>query len=144
MITNKTIIFGLDELDSVVEELYSFMPICGVFTFQGSLGAGKTTLVKAMLARCGVDEVVTSPTFTYVNVYTNRNDDLFYHFDLYRLNNLNEFLSAGFDEFLYLPRSWAFIEWPEVIMSLLNRRVCHISLDYHGDNQRKITYTVIK
>ena len=88
-----------------------------------------------MLKQKGVAQPVTSPTFTYVNVYENDNGQLFYHFDLYRIETLDAFIAAGFNEYLYAPNSWAFIEWPEVIMPLLTEAVCHCTIDYH-DQQR--------
>src|SRR5439155_12466456 len=94
-----------------------------VFTFSGTLGSGKTTLVQSLLESCGVMEHVTSPTFTYVNCYKNNRGETFYHFDVYRIKNCQDFIQAGFDEYLYQPNSWAFIEWPESILSLLDHQV---------------------
>jgi tRNA threonylcarbamoyladenosine biosynthesis protein TsaE len=122
--------FSLDTIDEVVELLYAKMLTHKVFTFTGPLGAGKTALIKRLLARCGVTDVVTSPTFTYMVAYHNSKQEAFYHFDLYRIQSLNDFLQAGFDEYLYVPKSWSFIEWPEVIMPLLTHSVCHVTLDY--------------
>lgn len=132
---SKTIIFGQDELPQVASELVSLMDKAQIFTFTGPLGAGKTSLISQMLKQKGVAQPVTSPTFTYVNVYENDNGQLFYHFDLYRIETLDAFIAAGFNEYLYAPNSWAFIEWPEVIMPLLTEAVCHCTIDYH-DQQR--------
>jgi tRNA threonylcarbamoyladenosine biosynthesis protein TsaE len=118
------------------------MPQYQVFTFTGALGTGKTTLVRALLRRCGVTEVITSPTFTYVNVYENDQGQTFYHFDAYRVKSAADFKAAGFDEHLYQPTSWAFIEWPEVVSPLLTHAVCHITLDYH-DSQRVMSIECI-
>lgn len=136
------IIYSLETMERAVDALYVLMPQCTVFTFIGSLGAGKTTLVQHLLRRCGVQDVITSPTFTYVNAYKNVQGQTFYHFDLYRLSSLNDFLDAGFDEYLYAPDSWAFIEWPEIVMPLLTHKVCHSSIDYY-DHQRMLEYTII-
>lgn len=138
----KKIIYNLDQIDSVVEYLYQQLPHCKVITLVGSLGAGKTTLVKALLRRCGIEDVITSPTFTYVNVYENVSGQTFYHFDCYRIKSLDEFKMAGFDEYLYQPNSWAFIEWPEVVMPLVAHEVCHILIDYR-DSEREITIELI-
>ncbi len=137
------IIYSLETIDIPVNALYTLMPQCAVFTFTGNLGAGKTTLVQHLLRRCGVQEVITSPTFTYVNTYTNAQGQTFYHFDLYRMHSLNDFLDVGFDEYLYAPQSWAFIEWPEILTPLLKHKVCHNHIDYY-DHQRVLEYTVIK
>ena len=136
----KTVTYGLNDIASTATELKKMMSSCKIFTFVGPLGAGKTTLIKELLSLCGVTQTVTSPTFTYMNVYDNAEDQLFYHFDLYRINSLDEFLAAGFDEYLYVPNSWAFIEWPAVIMPLLKENVCMCDISYHGE-QRIITIT---
>lgn len=141
MQSNKPIVFGLHELEHSVDVLYSMRDLIQVFTFTGDLGAGKTTLIKALCKRWGVNEAVTSPTFSYVHIYHTDNNQVLYHFDLYKIASLDEFLEMGFDEFLYRTDSWAFIEWPAVIKPLLTRKVCHIILDYK-DDKRIMTYVL--
>ncbi len=106
-------------------------------TFTGSLGAGKTTLIQELLRQCGIQERVTSPTFAYFNQYRSQ-EKTFFHFDLYRINSLNDFCAAGFDEYLSMPQSYTLIEWPEHIMPLLKEKVCHVYLDYHKDSKKRI------
>lgn len=144
MTKEKKIIAGPDQLDEVVDYLKSLLTICDVFTFTGSLGAGKTTLVRLLLKSCGVQEAVISPTFTYVNGYKNEQGETFYHFDCYRLASLDDFVMAGFDEYLYEQGSWCFIEWPEIVMPLLKKRVCHISIAHQDADSRVYTLTVIE
>lgn len=132
--------YGLNELDAVAEQIYNLLPIYQVITFTGTLGAGKTTLVQCLLKRCGVKEQITSPTFTYVNLYENQSGQTFYHFDCYRIKTVQDFVAAGFDEYLYQPNSWAFIEWPEMILPLLDHAVCHVYIDYNGE-KRRLTIT---
>lgn len=133
----KEIIYSLDDHAVVIEELKSLMPKVQAFACVGPLGAGKTTTIKALLRSCGVTGVITSPTFTYVNEYTNDKDEDFYHFDLYRIGSVEEFQAQGFDEYLYQPNSWVFIEWPEVIKPLLTHNVCWVSFDYHEDPDKR-------
>jgi tRNA threonylcarbamoyladenosine biosynthesis protein TsaE len=144
----KEIIYSLENHAEVVEELKKLMPRAQVFAFSGPLGAGKTTTVKALLRSCGVSGVITSPTFTYVNEYSNNKNERFYHFDLYRIANVEEFQAQGFDEYLYQPvlrssqsevgtNSWAFIEWPEVIKPLLTHNVCWVTFDYYDEDPDK-------
>jgi len=134
----KEIIYSLDEHEIIIEELKKLMPMAQIFAFNGPLGAGKTTTIKALLRSCGVTGTITSPTFTYVNEYTNAHDEHFYHFDLYRIGSLQEFQAQGFDEYLYQPDSWAFIEWPEVITPLLTHDVCFVTFDYHEDSEKRV------
>jgi tRNA threonylcarbamoyladenosine biosynthesis protein TsaE len=133
----KTYVYDESEVGSIAQKLAELMDRYQTFTFTGPLGAGKTTLIQALLKECGVSQPVTSPTFTYLNVYENDRDQLFYHFDLYRIPSMNDFQAAGFDEYLSAPNSWTFIEWPAVIMPLLKDNMCHCELDY-VDNKRKI------
>lgn len=135
--------YSLDTIDEVAKILHGFLPECPVFTFTGPLGAGKTTLVRHLLKHCGVEHLVTSPTFTYFITYHNAQNETFYHFDLYRLKSLDEFRAIGFEEYLYQPNSWAFIEWPEVIEPLLTHDVCHITIDYYSEFERILTYKIV-
>lgn len=131
----KKIIYSLDQIDQAVNLLISLFDKCSVFAFHGDLGAGKTTLIKKILKQVGVKELITSPTFTYVSIYQNAKGQTFYHFDLYRIKTLQEFIDLGFNEYLYTENSWSFIEWPEVIAPLIKTKACHVYLDYHEDKR---------
>jgi len=141
-VTEKKLIISIEQIDQAVDALYALMDQCKVFTFEGPLGAGKTTITREFLKKCGISQAVTSPTFNYVNVYENQQGQRFYHFDLYRIESIDDFIQAGFDEYLYLPDSWVLIEWPEVIMPLLTKQVCKVSIDYTNDNKRLVTISV--
>jgi tRNA threonylcarbamoyladenosine biosynthesis protein TsaE len=143
MESEKKIIYSIHELDQVAHYLRSQFDRCQAFTFTGALGTGKTTLIRRLLQLSGIEGVITSPTFTYVNVYENKLDQKFYHFDCYRIASLDDFLEAGFGEYLYAPQSWAFIEWPQVIAPLLYQSVCHVTLDYYSDDKRELTCTIL-
>ncbi len=130
--------YSRDDIPRIAGRLKKLLKKYPVMTFTGSLGTGKTTLIQELLQQCGVKERVTSPTFTYVNRYGNDHGSIFYHFDLYRIDRLNDFRGAGFDEYLYAPNSYTLIEWPEHIMPLLKERVCHIELDYHDDPEKRV------
>jgi tRNA threonylcarbamoyladenosine biosynthesis protein TsaE len=122
--------YGVEQVPAVAQQLANKLQNCRVMTFTGSLGAGKTTLIRELLRYKGIQEPITSPTFNYVNLYTNKLGQKFYHFDLYRIASLDDFCAAGFDEYLYQPNSWALIEWPEPVMPLLIHDVCHVEIDY--------------
>lgn len=114
------------------------MAQCHIFAITGPLGAGKTTVIQRVLRDCGVVGPITSPTFNYVNEYSNNKGEHFYHFDLYRINDVHSFQEMGFDEYLNQPNSWVFIEWPEVIKPLLTEGVCNIVFDYHDEVDKRI------
>lgn len=114
-----------------------------VWTLQGSLGAGKTSLVQEMLRQWGVQGPIQSPTYSYVSIYRLPNATI-YHFDLYRLTSAQDFIQAGFDEYLYDPAGRLLIEWPEIVQQLLPRPVCQIQIDYVSADQRAITWQVLE
>jgi tRNA threonylcarbamoyladenosine biosynthesis protein TsaE len=138
----KTIEYHIDQIPDVVIQLGELLNRCQVMTFTGPLGAGKTTLVQSMFRAQGITEPIMSPTFTYVNSYKDPLGRTFYHFDLYRIDSAQNFLAQGFEEYLYAPQSWAFIEWPEVIAPLLTHEVCHVTIEYHPQGAEKRLLTI--
>ncbi|BDC34268.1 tRNA (adenosine(37)-N6)-threonylcarbamoyltransferase complex ATPase subunit type 1 TsaE [Candidatus Dependentiae bacterium Noda2021] len=137
----KTFTINQSQISDVVNFLKGLHTHYPIMTFTGPLGAGKTTLIKELLKQCGVQELVTSPTFSIVNSYTNKHDEVFYHFDLYRLKTVDDFISGGFEEYLNQPKSLVCIEWPQVIAPILasmKNRVCSITIDYDGLEKRSI------
>lgn len=131
------------QINKVTKKLISFFSYCQIFTLKGDLGVGKTTLVKSLLKEVGVNEVITSPTYTYMCFYQNSKGQKFYHFDLYRIESLSEFIELGLDEYLYEPDSWCFIEWPEVIMPLIYKKACYSNIIYKS-NERTLEYSFSK
>jgi tRNA threonylcarbamoyladenosine biosynthesis protein TsaE len=104
----------------------------------GSLGSGKTHLIKGIAAGAGAKDHrnVNSPTFVIVNEYVGRLD--IYHIDAYRLNSVSEFEMLGFDDFCY-PRSVVLIEWADKIESALQAiNYIRIELEHASETQRKI------
>lgn len=136
------LIYRFEEINKAVELLLGYFDKCSVFTFVGDLGAGKTTLIKMLLKEVGVKDIITSPTFAYMCKYKNSKDQYFYHFDLYRMHSADEFFNAGFDELLYRPNSWSFIEWPEIIIPYLKEKICTISIEHFDEDKRLLTYSI--
>lgn len=132
--------YSLDNIDSIAQQLLRDMQGIQIITFTGSLGAGKTTFVRSLVAAMGAIEPVTSPTFTYFNVYHRPDGRLIYHFDLYRLKNLQDFESAGFFEYLYQADSIALIEWPDVLETVLTHDVCSVELRVIAPTERLLVY----
>lgn len=108
-----------------------------IFLFYGEMGAGKTTLIKALCQQLGVEGAVSSPTFSIVNEYASNNGRV-YHFDFYRLKNQTEALDMGYEEYFY-SGDYCFIEWPERIPDLLPESYISVSIDEQLDRSRKIT-----
>jgi len=106
------------ELDNIAQTILTQYANERVFCFLGEMGVGKTTLIKAFCRILGVISKVTSPTFALVNEYLCYSGETVYHFDFYRINDLDEALQIGFEEYLYSGH-YCFIEWSEKVTPLL-------------------------
>ncbi|WP_276166890.1 tRNA (adenosine(37)-N6)-threonylcarbamoyltransferase complex ATPase subunit type 1 TsaE [Zobellia alginiliquefaciens] len=109
-----------------------------VLLFHAPMGAGKTTLIKAIAKYLGVADAGNSPTFGIVNQYENKKGHLLaYHFDFYRLNDEMEALDMGFEDYLN-QNVWVFIEWPSKIESFLPENSTNIDIEIVDMTTRKI------
>lgn len=133
--------YTLQELNQAVSIIQDLMKHYSIITFTGSIGAGKTTLIKKVLLSEGITEPITSPTYSYVSIYQTSQGKKIFHFDLYRIVNLEQFMQFGFDEYLTEPGSWSFIEWPEVVQPLLSSNACRVTIDYEGNDARLLRYS---
>lgn len=98
-----------------------------VIAFYGSMGAGKTTFIKALCEELGVKETVSSPTFAIINEYRGKEGRLIYHFDFYRINKLEEVYDFGYEDYFY-GGNICFIEWPELVEEVLPTETLRISI----------------
>ena len=103
---------------------------------RGGLGAGKTTLVQALSRHLGVEDHVTSPTFSLINEYLAPSETV-YHIDLYRLESLEEALQIGIEDYLD-SGNWCFVEWPELLAPILTPPYAVVEIGADGDEARKI------
>jgi tRNA threonylcarbamoyladenosine biosynthesis protein TsaE len=129
--------FTVDDLEKVVRDLIKTAEDRKVWLFYGDMGAGKTTLIKAICKELGVHSVMTSPTFSIVNEY--EGNEVIYHFDCYRLKNEEEAYDIGLEEYLDSGRL-CLIEWPGRIASLLPEARFEINLEIVSATQRRIHY----
>jgi tRNA threonylcarbamoyladenosine biosynthesis protein TsaE len=109
---------GLAELPEIAGKILSFVGKRRVIAFFGEMGAGKTTLIKAICKKLEVVDATSSPSFGLINEYRTRGGTAVYHFDFYRIRTMEEAYDLGYEEYLYSGR-YCFIEWPEMIESLL-------------------------
>ena len=126
-----------EQLGSFTKEYLLDLPVPSVVGFQGSLGAGKTTIIKKIIENLGIKEVVTSPTFNIVRNYKNEDLDV-YHVDLYRISSIHEF--NDLDLPLFKEDTLFFIEWSDLLpaANLDNWRL--IKIEVIDENTRKISY----
>ena len=133
----------IENLEHIREAARQFIAEMGdrkVFAFYGSMGAGKTTFVKAVCEDLGVEDVITSPTFAIINEYHAEAQDLtIYHFDFYRIKKLEEVYDMGYEDYFY-SGALCFIEWPELIEDLLPEEAVKVSITEKEDGSRAILF----
>jgi tRNA threonylcarbamoyladenosine biosynthesis protein TsaE len=117
----------LSEIHQAARQFLAEIDNQNVFAFYGDMGVGKTTFVKALCEELGVQEPVTSPTFAIINEYRDKKGKSIYHFDFYRIKKLEEVFDFGYEDYFY-SGNLCFIEWPELVESLLPENVVRLSL----------------
>lgn len=127
----------LEEIDQVAHEIIKHAGDHKIWLFEGEMGAGKTTLIKAVCKAFGVADVVNSPTFSIVNEYRNEQDDIFYHFDFYRLNDITEAIDIGAEEY-FDSGDYCFIEWPSKVEQILPEEVLRVNVTIEGKDERLV------
>jgi len=121
---------SLVDLPKIAKKVLSIDPLPIFIAFFGDLGAGKTTLIKNICNLLGVIDDVSSPTYSLVNEYLDREGNSVYHFDFYRIEDEVEALDMGCEEYFY-SGNMCLVEWPEMISNLLpeERLEIHIAID---------------
>lgn len=133
----------IQSLDTIHKTAQEFIELIGkktVFAFNGKMGAGKTTFIKAICEVMGVKETVNSPTFSIVNEYESADGRIIFHFDCYRINKVQEALDFGAEEYLY-SGNLCFIEWSENIAPILPESIVNVNIEETENGKRKITLT---
>jgi tRNA threonylcarbamoyladenosine biosynthesis protein TsaE len=125
--------FKLDNLSEIAKKIVENAH-SKILLFYGEMGAGKTTLISAIVSELGSKDKASSPTFSIVNEYKIP-DGMLYHFDFYRLKNQVEAMDMGVEDYFY-SGAWNLIEWPEKIIDLLPDNITVIELSILDDNSR--------
>jgi tRNA threonylcarbamoyladenosine biosynthesis protein TsaE len=133
----------LNEMPAVANNLLEFIIQSNqkIVLFKGEMGAGKTTLINHLMHEMGVEDHVSSPTFSIVNEYFSVNYDLVYHFDFYRIEDETEAYDIGVEE-LFDGSHFCFIEWPEKIENLLPHNAVIVSITT-DDTIRRIEVSIL-
>lgn len=133
----EIIINTVDDLDRAAQEFVATMGDETVYAFRGEMGAGKTTFINALCRALGVEtDYTASPTFAIVNEYrSDTTAELIYHFDLYRLENIEEALDLGIEDY-FDSGALCLIEWPDVIERLLPGDTVNVDIVIDSNNDR--------
>jgi tRNA threonylcarbamoyladenosine biosynthesis protein TsaE len=132
-----TITYSLEDIPRIAKQILAQNPN-KVVLLVGEMGAGKTTLIKALVASLGVQNATSSPTFSLVNEYHTEANGPVYHFDVYRIKEETEAYDFGMDEYLYSGH-WCFVEWPEKIPTLIPQAHSTIKIKVQSPTTRELT-----
>ena len=133
---SKKVRYGINNIDEISQLIVDKLKTKKTILLRGELGSGKTTLVKSVLKKMGVNDSVTSPTFSIVNEYKFEGN-IIYHFDLYRIENIEELDVIGFEDYIY-GQNICFIEWPEIVLNKIKLKYIDIEIRYFGEDKREI------
>lgn len=128
---------SLENIDQIAKEICMFFDEHRVFAFNGAMGVGKTTLIKSICKEMGVIDQVNSPTFSIVNEYETEKGEIIYHFDFYRIKNVEEVRDAGLTDYLY-SGNICLMEWSDKIAPLLPENYIDIDMEEQENGHRKI------
>lgn len=131
----------LADLNDAARTLIQYAGAEKIFIFEGGMGAGKTTFIKAIAHALGVEETVSSPTFSIVNEYLAAEKSIF-HFDFYRIKSIREAYDIGYEEYFY-SGNICLIEWPEKIEELLPENYIRIKIESLNETERILSFSKI-
>lgn len=135
----KTIkVHGLGDLPEAADAVLGALDGRSVVAFRGTMGAGKTTLIREICTRLGVEDAVASPTFALVNEYCDREGNPVYHFDFYRINRIEEAYDFGYEEYFF-SGNLCLVEWPEKIEPLLPDDAMTVCIEVLDADTRSVT-----
>lgn len=133
------IMFFHHELEKAVQTFAEQMKTIRCFAFHGDMGAGKTTFITALCKQLGVEDAMSSPTFSLINEYHTKEGTLIYHMDLYRLKSEQEAMHAGIEDTLH-SGNICLVEWPEKAPGIFPEDTLHCRLTIATDGSRKLHF----
>ena len=132
--------YSIDDLDLIVSDIIIPKIKSNIVCLEGRMGTGKTTFIKSVCSNLNVIGKISSPTFSLINEYKTKNGDLIYHFDFYRIENKEEALNLGIEEYFYSP-NLCLIEWASKIETLIPENNHKLNLDYIDNKHRKLIFS---
>jgi len=143
MTSKQVVAKSLKDLPKIASAILADLSEERIFAFNAKMGAGKTTLIKAICKVLNVKEIVSSPTFSLVNEYTSEKFGPVFHFDFYRIKKIDEVYDIGYEEYLFSD-AYCFIEWPELVVDLLPEKFVQIDIEVGEDEERTIKYGLVE
>jgi tRNA threonylcarbamoyladenosine biosynthesis protein TsaE len=134
----ELIAHSLDDIPFIAKEILEYIGHRKVVAFYAEMGSGKTTLISAVLRAMGIESLEGSPTYSLVNSYESPYYGEVMHFDVYRLNSLEEAMDAGVEELLY-SGAYCFVEWAEIIEPLLPDEFVKVKISINAMGERLIS-----
>jgi tRNA threonylcarbamoyladenosine biosynthesis protein TsaE len=129
--------YELKNIGEIAEKFIENIDETRVFAFNGAMGAGKTTFIKAICEKLGVKEPVNSPTFSIINEYSTAYGQTVYHFDCYRINSVKDAVNLGAEDYFY-SGSLCFIEWAENIIQILPQNTKNVDIQIIDTKTREL------
>ena len=135
------IVFTLEDIEATAKQ---FLQMCirhKVFAFSGDLGAGKTTFINSLCRTLGAEESITSPTYSIIQEYLSKKNNIIYHIDLYRIKSRMEAMEAGIEDCLN-SKEICMVEWPERVPDIFPDDTVFTSIETLSANERKLIITL--
>jgi len=136
---NRITFNKLDDINKAAQQFLLENKGVKQFAFYGNMGVGKTTFIKELCKILFSEDEVTSPTFSLINEYHTKMGDKIYHFDFYRINDIEEVYNIGYEDYFY-SNNYCFVEWPELIEELIPDTMLKVSINMLTDDSREIIF----
>lgn len=133
---------SIKALDHIARQLIEKFPEQRILAFYGKMGAGKTTFIQAICRQLGSSDNVISPTFALINEYKTDSMNSIFHFDFYRIEDMEEAFDLGYEDYFY-SGEYCLIEWPEKIEPLLPEKYVEVKIEAAENNDRAISAQII-
>jgi tRNA threonylcarbamoyladenosine biosynthesis protein TsaE len=135
------LVFSEKQIDKVAVQFLKLTNENRHIAFYGSMGSGKTTFITALCKQLGVEDLVSSPTFSIINEYSTREGIPVYHFDFYRIKKEEELFDIGFEEYCD-DTSFCFIEWPEKADKLIPEDFLWVKIEEIENSKRSVSFKI--
>ena len=120
-------IVGLNDLDTAAAEFAKIIQNHTIIAFYGQMGVGKTTFIAALCKQLGSNDIISSPTFSLINEYSDSKGQPIFHFDFYRIKSITEVFDIGYEDYLY-SNNLCLLEWPELVEELLPDQSVNVNI----------------